>query len=111
MFTENTALSGWRFVGAEQSRPIMVPGEIFHYALPGRISHALDDFRMSIQMLQCRRDCIDVSRLNDDSFHAVTNDIAGFARCDDGQTAGGSFINGLRAAFPLRRKNVKRCPG
>src|SRR5258708_7883945 len=96
------------FVGAQQTRPIMVPGEMFHYSLARRRTHALDDFRMTIQMLDRTRDCIDISRLNNDSFDTVTHHVAGFAGGDHRQTASGSFVNRFGAALQARRENVNR---
>src|SRR2546430_5080983 len=86
----------------------MVPGEIFDDALPRRAAHALNNFRMAIQMLDRRRDCIDIAGLDDNSFHAIADDIAGFARGDHWQARRGRFVNGFGAAFESRRKNVNR---
>src|SRR5207248_5431481 len=86
----------------------MVPGEIFHGALSRGRAHAFDNLRVSIQMLNRGRDCIDISWLNDDAFHAVADYIAGFARCDYRQTASGRFVNCFGASFQARRKNVNR---
>src|SRR5256885_9724594 len=86
----------------------MVPGKIFYHALSRRGSHASDNLRTSIQMLDRGGDRIDIARLNNDSFHAVAHDVAGFAGRDHRQAASGRFVNRLRAALQSRRKNVNR---
>src|SRR5260370_20239066 len=86
----------------------MVPGEIFHCALSRCAPHARDNLRMAIQMLDRGRDGIDISRLNDNSFHAVAYHIPRFAGRDHGQAGGGRFVNRFGAAFQPRWKNVNR---
>src|SRR4029453_15305420 len=86
----------------------MVPREIFDYATSRGAAHLLNDFRMSMQMLECRCDCIDITRLYNNSFHAVAHYIACFTRGDLGQRACRGFVCHFGAAFPLRRKNMYR---
>src|SRR5437773_6745154 len=59
-------------------------------------------------MLQRRGDRIDVSWSHDDSFDAVTHDIASLTCGDLRQRAGGRFIGDFGATFPLRGKNMNR---
>src|SRR5437773_19541 len=73
-----------------------------------RSAHSLNDFGMSIQMLECRCDRVDVTRLHDNSFHAIAHHIACFARGDLWQRTCRGFICHFGAAFPLRRKNMYR---
>src|SRR4030095_8096010 len=84
----------------------MVPREIFNYAAPGCVTHSLDDLGMSIQMLKCRRNRVNVSRFDNDSLHIIAHYIAGLPRSDLRQRAGGSLIGNFGATLPLRWKNV-----
>jgi hypothetical protein len=84
----------------------MVPGEIFYDALTRCVAQALHDFRMPVQMFECRHNCVDISGLDDDSLYSIAHYVAGFARRDDWQTASRRLVNNFRAAFPLRRENV-----
>src|SRR5260370_25574352 len=84
----------------------MLPREIFHHALSGSGAHARNNLRMARQMLNRRRDCIDIAGLDDDSFHAVAHNVAGFTGGNHRQTTSGRFVNRLGAAFQPRRKNV-----
>src|SRR6267142_5577483 len=86
----------------------MVPCEIFNYATSRGAAHLLNDFRMPVQMLECRRDRVDVTWLHDNSFHAIAHHIACFTRGDLGQRTCRGFICHFGAAFPLRRKNMYR---
>ena len=86
----------------------MVPREIFNYTTSRGAAHLLNDFRMPVQMLEGRCDCVDITRLHDNSFHAITHYIARFTRGDLGQSARCGFVCHFGAAFPLRRKNVYR---
>src|SRR4029450_5321707 len=86
----------------------MVPCEIFNYATSRGAAHLLDDFRMSMQMLERRCDCVDITRLYNNSFHAVAHYIACFTCGDLRQRACRGFICHFGAAFPLRRKNMYR---
>src|SRR5947208_9776959 len=84
----------------------MVPREIFNYATSRGAAHLLNDFGMSMQMLECCCDRVDVTRLHDNSFHAIAHHIACFARGDLGQRTCRGFICHLGTAFPLRGKNM-----
>src|SRR4029453_1499461 len=84
----------------------MVPREIFNYATSRSAAHLVNDFRVSVQMLECRCDCLDVTWLHDNSFHAIAHHIACFPRGDLGQRTCRSFIYHFGAAFPLRRKDM-----
>ena len=86
----------------------MVPREIFNYATSRGAAHLLNNFRMSVQMLECRCDRVDITRLHDNSFHAIAHHIACFTRGDLGQRTCRGFIGYFGAAFPLRRKNMYR---
>src|SRR5436190_19960874 len=86
----------------------MVPGEIFNYATSRGAAHLLNDFRMSMEILERCCDRLHVARLHDKSFHPVTHHIACFAGGDLGQRACCGFIGHLSAAFPLRWKNMHR---
>src|SRR5436190_20141647 len=86
----------------------MVPGEIFHRALPRRRTHARDNLRMTIQMLDRGGNCIDISRLNNDSFDAVADDVAGFTGRNHRQSTSSRFVNRFSAPFQSRWKNVNR---
>src|SRR5947208_14084726 len=86
----------------------MVPREILNYTTSRGSAHLLNDFGMSIQMLECRCDRVDVTRLHDNSFHAIAHHIACFARGDLWQRTCRGFICHFGAAFPLRRKNMYR---
>ena len=86
----------------------MVPREIFHCALSRCAPHARDNLWTPIQMLDRGRDCIDISRLNDNSFYAIAHYVARFAGRDHGQAGGGRFVNRFGAAFQPRWKNVNR---
>ena len=86
----------------------MIPREIFNYAASRGATHLPNDFRMSMQMLQSRCDCIDITRFHDNSFDTITDDVAGLARCDLWQGACGSFVCHLGASLPLRWKNMNR---
>ncbi len=57
-------------------------------------------------MLNARCDCIDISRLNDDSFQAVAHHVARFAGRDYRQAGRGSFVNRFGAALEPRWENV-----
>ena len=87
----------------------MVPGKILHDATSGGHAHFLHDFRMPVQMLQRRRNCVHVPRLYDDSLNSITNHIACLARGDLRQSARCRFVCDFRTAFPLLGKNVD-CP-
>src|SRR5215475_183804 len=86
----------------------MVPREIFNYPASGGVAHLLNYFRMSVQVLECCCERVDITRLNDNSFDTVTHDIARFACGDLRQRACCGFIRHFGAAFPLRRKNMYR---
>src|SRR5260370_1466003 len=86
----------------------MVPGEIFHHALSRRRTHAGANDWMAIQMLDRRGDCIDISRLDDDSFDTIADDVARFARSDHGQAARCRFVNRFGASFQTRWENINR---
>src|SRR4030095_1869174 len=86
----------------------MVPREIFDYPTSRGAGHLLHDFRMSVQMLDRCCDCVDITRLHDNSFHAVAHDVACFTRGDLGQRTCRGFIRHFGAAFPLRWKNMYR---
>src|SRR5437870_11613099 len=86
----------------------MVPREIFHCALSRCAPHARDNLWTPIQMLDRGRDCIDISRLNDNSFYAIAHDVARFAGRDHGQAGGGRFVNRIGAACQPRWKDVNR---
>ena len=58
----------------------MVPREIFNYTTSRGAAHLLNDFRMPVQMLEGRCDCVDITRLHNNSFHAITHYIARFTR-------------------------------
>src|SRR4029077_15803810 len=96
-------------VCVQQSRSKMVPGKILHDATSGGSAHFLHDFRMPIQMLKRRCNCVHISWLYDDSLNSITNHIARLARGDLRQSARRRFVRDFRAAFPLRGKNVD-CP-
>src|SRR4030095_15359416 len=86
----------------------MVPREIFDYSTSRGAAHLLHDFRMSVQMLDRCCDCVDITRLHNNSFHTVAHDIARFTRGDLGQPTCRGFIRHFGAAFPLRWKNMYR---
>src|SRR5947199_140436 len=73
-----------------------------------RSAHLLNNFGMSMQMLECCCDRVDVTGLHDNSFHAIAHHIACFARGDLGQRTCRGFICHFGAAFPLRGKNMYR---
>src|SRR5207244_13005694 len=77
------------FVSIEQARAEMAPSEIFNDAAPRPVAHPLNDFRMSLEMLERRRDGIDISWPDDDSFNPIAHDIARFPGRDLRQAAGG----------------------
>src|SRR5204863_7758176 len=89
------------FVSAQQSRSEMVPGEILNHAASCCAAHLVDYFRMGMQMFDRRRDRIDISRLHDDSLHAIAHQIACFACSDLWQTAGSRLVGDFGAALPL----------
>jgi hypothetical protein len=62
----------------------MVPREIFNNATSRGITHFLNDFRMSVQLLKCGCNRVDITRLHDNSFDAVAHDIACLTRSDLG---------------------------
>src|SRR5437762_7548883 len=84
----------------------MVPREILNYAMSGRCTHLFDDFRMVMQMLERRRDSINVPRLYDYSFNTIAHHVACLLRGDLRQCACRGFISHFRAPLPLRRKNM-----
>src|SRR5207245_11802279 len=86
----------------------MVPREIFNYATSRGAAHLLNNFGMSMQMLECCCDRVDVTGLHDNSFHAIAHHIACFARGDLGQRTCRGFICHFGAAFPLRGLNMLR---
>src|SRR5207248_4574831 len=86
----------------------MVPREIFNYTTSRGAAHLLNDFRMPVQVLECRCDRIDIARLHDNSFHAIAHYIARFTRGDLGQCTRCGLVCHFGAAFPLRRKNMYR---
>src|SRR5881227_2945496 len=53
----------------------MVPREIFNYATSRGTAHLLNNFGMSMQMLECCCDRVDVTGLHDNSFHAIAHHI------------------------------------
>src|SRR5262245_7988003 len=55
-----------QFVSIEQACAEMVPREIFHHALPCCEAHPFHDFRMIIELLNRRRQRIDIRRRDDD---------------------------------------------
>ena len=93
-----------QLVSVEQARAEMVPREIFHHPFPRREAHPLHDFRMIIEVLNRRRERIDIRRRNDDPLHAVLHHVARFARRDLRQPAGRRLVGDFRAAFALRGK-------
>src|SRR6266571_3131559 len=86
----------------------MIPSKIFHHAPPRRLTHALNNFGMAIQILDRGSNGIDISRLHNDPLDAVAYYVARFARGDYRQAASCSFVDRLGAAFQTRRKNVYR---
>ena len=61
---------------------------------------------MPIKLQNRRRQLADIARRNDDSFDAVVDHVARFARRDLRQPAGRRFVSDFRASFALRRENV-----
>ncbi len=59
-------------------------------------------------MLERCGDRLNISRLHDNSIHAIAHNIARLARGDLRQPAGGCFICDFGATLPLRRKNMNR---
>src|SRR5437867_13334536 len=86
----------------------MVPREILNYTTSRGSAQLLNDFGMSIQMLECRCERVDVTRLHYNSFHAIAHHIACFARGDLWQRSCRGFICDVGAGFPLRRKKMYR---
>src|SRR4249919_1985159 len=84
----------------------MVPGKILDDATSGGSAHFLHDLSMPVQMLQCRRDCVNIAGLYDDSLNSITHHIARLTRGDLRQSARRCFVGDFRAAFPLRGENV-----
>jgi len=86
----------------------MVPREIFDYTASRSAAHSLNDFRIPVQMLECRCDRIDIPGLHDNSFQAIAHYIACFTRGNLGQRTRCGFVCHFGAAFPLRWKNMYR---
>src|SRR6266704_2764355 len=63
---------------------------------------------MSMQMLQCRCDGVDIPWLHDDSLNAIAHHVACLARSDLRQRARRCLICDFGAPLPLRRKNMHR---
>src|SRR5438046_10319937 len=59
-------------------------------------------------MLERCGDRLNISRLDDNSIHAIAHNIARLARGDLRQPAGGCFICDFGATLPLRRQNANR---
>src|SRR5262245_60264076 len=95
-----------QFVSIEQACAEMVPREIFHHALPCREAHPFHDFRMIIELLNRRRERIDICRRDDDSLDAVLDYVARFACRDLRKTTGRRLVSDFGTPFALRGKNM-----
>src|SRR4029453_12006464 len=94
------------FVSVQQAGSKMIPREVFNYAAPRCAAHSLNDLRISVQMLECRCNRVNVSRFDDDSLHVLAHHIACLPGSDLRQRARGRLIGHFGAALPLRWKNV-----
>src|SRR5678815_3586679 len=84
----------------------MIPREIFHHALPCREAHPFHDCRMIIELLNRRRERIDIRRRDDYSLDAVLDYVARFACRDLRETTSRRLVSDFGAAFALRGKNM-----
>ena len=63
---------------------------------------------MVVKVLNRSCEGVDIRWRDDDSLHPIFHHVAGFARRDLRQPAGGRLVGNFRAAFALRRKDMDR---